>query len=118
MAFLPLLGPAKDERYRNGWAEKDSQDNLLATAAHAAETGKKHVVTGVYAAYSATTNGALLQIKDATTVIFETYVYDHVEIEGLELVGTAGNAVSAELAASGGVGTIGKVNLTGYTVSR
>lgn len=33
-----------------GWVESDSQDNTLATATKAAETGKKHIITGQYKA--------------------------------------------------------------------
>lgn len=97
-----------------GWVAKDSQDNALAVAAKAAETGKTHVITGVFASYSATKAG-LLQIKDGTTVVAEHYIYDSGAIP-LNIKATAGNAVSAELAASGTAGTIGKVNLTGFTI--
>lgn len=101
-------------RLKKGWVESDSQDNALATATKAAETSKTHVITGVYASYSAAVTG-LLQIKDDTTVIFEQYVVNATEIP-LNITATQGNAVSAELAASGTLGQIGKVNLTGYTV--
>lgn len=115
MAFLPDLGPYVDGGRRDAWQETDSQDNAAATATHAAETGKRHVITAVSASFSASST-KLLQIKDDTTVIWEAYVENHEHLTfPTGLLATAGNAVSAVLAASGGAGTIGKVNIAGYT---
>ncbi len=117
MAGDPIRKGRDARRRRGAWSDTDSQDNSKATAQEAASTDEVHVVEGVDAGYSAATAGALLQIKDGSTVIWETYVYDHVEKsfpDGV-LQGTKGNAVSAELAASGGAGTLGKVNLYGYS---
>jgi len=98
----------------NGWVATDSKDNALATASKAAATDKTHVLTGVFASFSAAIT-KLLQIKDGSTVIAEHYIVN-AEFIPLNIKGTAGNAVSAELAASGTGGTIGKVNITGFTV--
>jgi hypothetical protein len=96
------------------WAEKASADNALAIASKAAEVDKTHIITGAHASYSGSVTG-LLQIKDGVTVIFEQYVVNS-EVIPLNIETTSGNAVSAELAASGTLGVIGKVNLTGYTL--
>lgn len=100
---------------KRGWVEKDSKDNAAATATRAAETGKIHYITGVFASYSAAKT-LLLQIKDGSTVIAEQYVVNSEAITfPTPIRATKGNAVSAVLAASGTDGTIGKVNLTGFT---
>lgn len=102
--------------YVNGWVATGSADNALATASKAAETGKSHYITAVFAGYSAAKTG-LLQIKDGTTVIAEFYI-ENAEVIPLPtpIKATAGNAVSVELAASGAAGNIGKANIVGYTV--
>lgn len=97
-----------------GWIEIDSQDNSLATATRAAEPGKNHIIYSVDASFSAATAFKLLQIKEATTVIWEGYVSDSREVtfpRGLKI--TEGVVCSAELAASGTAAVIGKVNLHG-----
>ena len=102
-------------KYLGSWAARDSKDNALATASQAGEADKKHYITGVAAGYSAAKVG-LLQIKDGATVIFEHYVNTAFDLSfPAPLKGTSGNAVSAELAASGAAGNIGKVNLIGFT---
>lgn len=105
---------SQNVRLPGGWVATGSADNALAAASKAAEAGKTHVITGFAASYSGAKTG-LLQIKDGATVIFEQYI---VNSDGLTLniKATAGNAVSAELAASGTLGVIGNVNLTGFTV--
>lgn len=102
---------------KSGWIEKASADNALATATHAAASGKRHYLTGVWAAYSTAPAGEkLLQLKDGTTVIFESYVKAAEQIPFPNPIEIArGNAVSAELAASGTAGVLGKVNITGFT---
>lgn len=108
---MPILsGPA------NGWVAKDSQDNALATASKAAGgAGVYHYVTGVYASFSAAAT-KLLQIKDGTTVIWEGYVVNSRDVVFGSPIRIAANAAcSAELAASGTVGVVGKVNITGFT---
>lgn len=99
-----------------GWAETDSADNALATASRVAEPGESHYITCIAAGYS-TANTGLLQIKDGAEVIAEHYIVDSDVITlPTPLKITAGNAVSAELAASGTALTLGKVNLFGYTM--
>lgn len=98
------------------WVVKDSKDNAPATAAKAADSaGRSHHVTGVYASYSAAKTG-LLQIKVDTAVVFEHYVVNSEAINfEIPIQCAPGKAVSAELAASGTAGNIGKVNLVGFT---
>lgn len=108
---MPDINPA-------GWIVPASANNATATATKAvpaAAGGKKNVVFGVDASFSAApTAPVLLQIKDGATVIWEGYVSAPVSRQfkrGLAI--TPGNACSAVLAASGTGGTIGKVNLDG-----
>ncbi len=97
------------------WIANASADNAATTATKAAAAGKTHYITSVSASFSLTKN-ALLQIKDGATVIFEHEVYDQSVIHfPTPIKGTSGNAVSAVLAASGTAGTLGKVNLVGFT---
>lgn len=98
-----------------GWVASDSKDNALATATKAAVTGATHVLTGISASYSGAKTG-LLQVKDSTTVVFEHYIVN-ADVIPLDIAIAAGHAVSAELAASGAGGTLGKVNITGYTIT-
>lgn len=98
-----------------GWAVSASADNALATATKAAVAGKSHRITAIFASYSGSKTG-LLQIKDGAAVIFEQYIVNADVISlPAPLKITAGNAVSAELAASGTAGILGKVNLAGFT---
>jgi hypothetical protein len=95
------------------WTAKDSQDNALATAAKAAVAGKRHCINTVIASFSAAAI-KLLQVKEGTTVILEQYVHN-AEVIQLDYLGATGNALSAELAASGTGGVLGKVAIVGYT---
>lgn len=100
---------------QTGWVAKDSQDDAVATATQAAESGKKHTVYSVDASFSGAVT-KLLQIKDGSDIAWEGYVVNSREVvfpKGLSI--TKGNAVSAVLAASGTGGTIGKVNIHGTT---
>lgn len=97
------------------WSETASADDAIATATHAAVTGKQYRITHLQASFSDTpANSALLQIKDGAAVRWEGYVA-LAEVVDLTLVipGTPGNLMSATLAASGTPGTIGKVNIQG-----
>lgn len=98
------------------WVVSASQDNALATATKAADgVSRSHYITGVYASYSAAKTG-LMQVKVDTTVIFEMYVVNSMAIDfEIPIQCAPGQAVSAELATSGTAGTIGKINLTGFT---
>ena len=102
-----------------GWIESDSATNDVATATHAAETNKSHVIAGVYASFS-TTASALLEVKRGSTVLFSAQIYDSAHItfpEGIAADGLTSIddniAVSAVLAAGGGV-VVGYVNLFGF----
>jgi selenophosphate synthase len=98
---------------QTGWSETASDTNAETTATRAAESGRQHIIYGVSASF-ATTATALLQVKDGSTVIWQDYVYDKLNLtfpQGLSA--TKGNAVSAVLAASGG--PIQKVNIHGIT---
>lgn len=100
------------------WTATDSQDNATATATKsAAGAGRLHVITAVVASYGAAKTG-LLTVKHGTTTVLEAYVVNSAVIPiptGLRNT-NANEAVSAELAASGTGGVLGKVALLGYTL--
>lgn len=115
MALKALRGNAQELSLIPSWTVTGSADNAVATATRAAVSGKKHYITGVTASFSGTAT-KLLQVKDGTTVIWEDYVVNGYQMKFPQPIeATSGNAVSAELAASGTAGIIGKVNLTGFT---
>lgn len=99
------------------WIEKDTQDNVEATATKAAQANRRHVITHVSASFSAAAT-KLLQVKHGTTVVWEHYVVNSEIVPLPDGVRNANEneAVSAVLAASGAGGTVGKVNLAGYTL--
>lgn len=116
MALDPRPIELKGSAAWNGWVARDSKDNALATATKAAVAGSSHYITNIFASYSATATG-LLQLKDESTVIAEFSVVDSAVVNlGAPIKITKGNAVSAELAASGSGGTVSKVNLVGFTL--
>lgn len=111
---LPVA--VKDDVARNGWVASASADNAIAVATKAGEASKSHYVTAILASFSASAT-KLLQLKDGAAVIAEFYVKDsQVVTLPTPIKITAGNAASAELAASGTAGTVGKVGLVGFTV--
>jgi len=94
-------------------------DNALVTATHSAVSGKHHYITSLSGGFSAPVGGALLVLKDGATEIGRWYVHNGIDLNFADapLKCTPGNAVSAELAASGTLGVIGAVNVTLYTSS-
>jgi hypothetical protein len=98
------------------WTENASADNALATATHAAEAGKRHYIIGVTGGYSVANAGKTLVVKDGAATVLTLRIHDTGGVMFPKpLRGTAGNAVSAELLASGTAGQIGNVALLGYT---
>lgn len=97
------------------WTVSASADNALATASKAAEAAKRHYITAVGGSFSNAVT-RLLQIKKGTDVIWEQYVVNSFSHEfARPIQGDVNELVSAELAASGTAGQLGKVNITGYT---
>lgn len=97
------------------WIAKDSDDNALSTASKAAPTNNsRHVIAVVTASYSSSSTTGLLQVKEGTTVIHEHYVHG-ADVIPLEYRAAVNTAVSAELAASGTGGVVGKVAVIGHT---
>lgn len=107
----------KNIRILSSWVETDSQDNAQATATRPAPSaGQHHLVTSISASFSAAVAGAQLRLLEGATEIARWHVHDQFEMTFTSPILIApGTAVSLELAASGGAGTIGSVNLTGYT---
>lgn len=100
----------------DGWIEKGSADNATATATKAAAAGKRHYITSVSGSFTAAAAGKVLTLKDGTTVLGEWAVHNQFDQAfPLPIRATLGNAVSAELAASGTAGVLGKVTITGFT---
>jgi len=113
---MATLTGIKENEYLNGWIVKANADNAAATATKAASPGQAHYITAVAAGFSAAAT-KLLQVKDGDTVIFEAPINTAGTFHFPSPIrGTTGNAVSAVLAASGTAGTIGYVNLVGFTV--
>jgi hypothetical protein len=113
---MATLGSIKENEYLNNWVVKASADNAAATATKAAVAGSTHYITAAAAGFSATAT-KLLQIKDGATVIVEYPIINGDVIPlAVPIKATAENAVSAVLAASGTGGTVGYVNLFGFTV--
>jgi hypothetical protein len=108
----------KSDTSNQGWLAFAKADNAVASASKAGEAGKSHYITSVFASYTASlTSKGTLSIKDGITVIAEVDLESSRDVTfGKPVKITEGNAVSAELSASGTAGTIGKVNLTGFTV--
>lgn len=107
----------KINEYLENWTVTASADNAAATAEKAAATGKKHYVAHVSGSFSVA-KIKLLQIKDGATVIWEGYVHNALTADfPVPLPVTKGNAVSAVLAAAGTAGEIGKVNISGFTIT-
>lgn len=99
------------------WVVTANADNAAATATKAAPSGGiSHFVTSISAGFSATVSGALLTLKAGSTEIGRWYVYDSLTLDFPSPIWvTPGDAVSLELAASGGAGTVGAATLTGFT---
>jgi hypothetical protein len=99
-----------------GWAEDATADNAIATATRAAVVDQRHYITGASGSFSAAAAGRLLEILEGANVIWSGYVHDQRDISfSVPIRGAAGGAVSARLAASGSIGVIGAVALTGFT---
>jgi hypothetical protein len=96
------------------WSATAAAANSLAVATRPGEAGKSHHITTVLASFSGSAT-ARLQIKDGGTVIAEHYVANGAIISlAAPRKATAGNSLSAELAA-GGLGITGSVTLLGFT---
>jgi len=98
------------------WVEDASADNALATATKAGEAKKRHYIVGITGGYSAAAAGKTLIIKDGGVAFLTLRIHDTggaMFTKPIRL--TVGNAVSAELQASGTAGVIGDVALLGYT---
>lgn len=98
----------------SNWIEDATATNAVATATRAAEAGKTHYITAIIASYSAAAVGDLT-FKDGAAAEFTFTVHNAEVITFAKPVPvTAGNAVSADLAA-GGASVDGNVVLIGYT---
>lgn len=104
-------------REYHSWIETATADNAAATATKAAPSGGiSHYITSVSASFEASVSGAVLQLKEGSTVLAKWHVYDAFAIvfpSPIKL--PPGTAANLELAASGTAGTDGSVNMSGYT---
>lgn len=113
---MATLQSIEENRYLSGWVARATGDNVDAVATQNGVAGKNHYVASVSAGFTAAATKNL-QIKDGTTVIFEVPVTNTATFHfPVPLKITAGNAVSAVLAASGTAGNVGYVNMVGFTV--
>ena len=95
-----------------GFTKSDRQNNAKATAAMSASANVAHRITTLYCAFSGAATKTVV-IKDGSTAIHTFDVVNSCLLTGLDIAGTAGNAVSAELAASGSAGVYGSVCIAG-----
>lgn len=97
------------------WVITAEEDNALATATKAAESGKRHYIVTILASYSGTKTGNL-EVKDGSTSLFN-FVIENEEVIPLSkpLPISEGNALNVELEASGTGGELGDVTVIGYT---
>lgn len=91
-------------------------DNAAATATRAAVTDRQHFVTGISGCFSAAVAGARLELREGATVLQDFAVHNQFSEDFAHPIAIArGAACSAVLAASGTGGTVGRVNLRGYS---
>ena len=102
-------------QWASQWSETASGTDAATTATHAAATGVRHVITHISGHTDA---DATLQLKDGSTVLAEWK--KDLSVEGWQFapqngvwVGTAGQAVSAVISASG---TDCQVNIAGFSI--
>lgn len=91
--------------------------NALATASVAANANVVHEITEIFAGYSDQSYKigrglGKLEIFDGATSLHVLDVFGDVNLTGLHICGTAGNAVSAALDAEGNAGVYGVVAIT------
>lgn len=98
------------------WSITATSDNAIATATKAAEAGKSHYITSIAGSYSAANIG-LITVSDGAAVVGNYHTHNQRDVVlSRPFRAVSGNAVSVSLAASGTVGVIGAVTITGYTV--
>ena len=119
-----MVTTSEGEFFAAEWIETDSADNALATAAHALAAEVTHYISGLLVSYSTDMPGpSLVQVKDAAVVLFEFYfdpgsrgTFHYINFpRGNYIKGTIGQAISAELAASGTATVLGKVAIMGFS---
>ena len=96
------------------WAtDVGTASNDVASTSKAAESGKAHVIRGVYASFDTADTVGLLTVSDGTTRI------EH-HIQGSQAVScglrAATNATVAASLAAGGSGVVGHVQILGLTI--
>lgn len=106
---------------RGMWTVVAEADNATATATRAATTdqakNQKHYVSAVSASFSATVSGVMtVTIKSGTTTIWKRHFTQERDFDFRRpLVCDPGTALNVELTASGTPGTVGVINVSGYT---
>lgn len=110
----PYLLPPSEPR--NTWSITVTADNAAATVTRAAVTGQSHYVTGISGGFSAANAGKLMTLKDGAAVIGNFHVHNQRDVPITEPIKlTQGSLAELSLAASGTLGQIGAVTLTGFT---
>lgn len=124
----------KGERHPRNWSATHAPAaNVQATCTRPAETGKRHICTGVVARIVGLTGlvgggaYAVCHLRDGASgagailasfalVVPSLGAGDDVVATGLNIAGSVGNAMTLEFAAAGGGSTAESVTLSGYTV--
>ncbi len=106
---------------RGMWTVSAEADNATATATRSATTGQaanqKHYVSAVSASFSSTVSGVMtLTIKSGSTTMWKRHFTQEYDLDFRRpLICDPGTALNVELTASGTGGTVGVVNVSGYT---
>ena len=97
------------------WFLTDVKDNAAISEAQPASLNQVHVVTGIYAGFSNAATAGTLTITVGLVTVMTLRFTGQITLNGIEIPGSAGQAVSVGLNASGAGGTFGSVLLNGYT---
>jgi len=98
------------------WTETDVADNAAATATRTGVAGKAHYITHLSGSFEVANVGKRMDLKDGAAVIMTWFVQGDVDIDFTRAIEiTPGNDAVLVLAASGGAGDLGSVNLAGFT---
>lgn len=99
----------------SSWSITATADNAAASVTRAAVAGQSHYITSIAAGFSAAAI-KLLTLADGAAVIGNFYVHNRETIVfPLPIKLTANQAAALQLAASGTLGVIGSVTMTGFT---
>lgn len=100
------------------WSITATADNLPATVQKAAEPGRVHYITSISGSFNnPAANGKLMTLKDGANIIGNYHVHGQTSPPLMEPIRLSPNSqAELSLAASGTLGQIGAVTMTGFTL--